>query len=208
MSTCQGCGAELPPSRGSRPRKWCSNHCRRHTMYSRPCLDCGKPTYSGNAIPPERCLPCWGRRRQIWTEEAVIAAIQAWAEQSGGIPPAATDWNPNHATKNGHPEKADRFYEDDAWPLTGTVLERFGSWNTAIRAAGFVPRAVGTYGREGEDPDLCREIRARYEAGESTPALAASYGTSYHAIAYRIHKAGGTTRTPREASQLRWGRAA
>lgn len=65
MSACQGCGGPLAPSRGRVPRKWCSDRCRRHTLYSRPCADCGTPTYDGTAHPPERCTHCSPRQMQI-----------------------------------------------------------------------------------------------------------------------------------------------
>jgi ATP dependent DNA ligase-like protein len=35
---CAGCGADLPPSRGSRPRKWCSESCRGQHRVRLPAL--------------------------------------------------------------------------------------------------------------------------------------------------------------------------
>ncbi len=32
---CPRCGAEIPPSRGGKPRKWCSERCRRAANYER-----------------------------------------------------------------------------------------------------------------------------------------------------------------------------
>lgn len=31
ISTCEGCGADLPGSNGNRPRKWCGEACRKRT---------------------------------------------------------------------------------------------------------------------------------------------------------------------------------
>ena len=173
----------------------------RREGYGRRCVDCGKPINgaAGNGPnAPKRCQPCNARNSQIWTPEAVIVAIQVWAREHGGIPPAATDWNPNYAIKLGHPEKAHKFYEDDAWPLVQTVMSRFGSWNEAIRAAGYAPRPTGSRG--GEDMALCVEIRERYEAGESTIGLAQAYAVSPNTIGYRVIKAGGVLRRARWAA--------
>lgn len=142
MSVCQGCSAELPPNRGpGQKRKWCSERCRRHTIYSRPCADCGTPTYDGSANPPERCVPCHARTRVIWTPEAIIDAIREFADRYGQ-PPAACDWN----TGMSYGMKAKDFWADACWPQSQTVQAAFGSWNAAIAAAGFTPRGVGKRG--------------------------------------------------------------
>lgn len=207
MSHCQGCGEPLPPqSYRGRKRKWCSDFCRRHTSYSRPCADCGKPTYSGDANPPERCVPCTARHKMVWTEGAILTAIRAWAADHGGIPPAATDWSPAMALTIGHPEKAEKFYADDAWPHTSTVQDRFGTWNAAIRAAGLAPRPTGTYGREGEDPALCREIAERYEAGESPIEMAREYACAQGTIIDRARRGGARIRSVEEGTALMWER--
>jgi hypothetical protein len=40
--TCQGCSAPLPPPlRTGRSRKWCSDACRKRTLYAGRCVDCG-----------------------------------------------------------------------------------------------------------------------------------------------------------------------
>lgn len=142
---CQGCETPLPAdAHGS--RRWCSDRCRRHTLYSGLCADCGKTTYNGGTKkPPERCSPCSNRARNtIWTAEAIVQTIQAWVRENG-VPPVAADWNPNHAINKDHPEKAEKFFEDNAWPHTSTVQDVFGSWNAAIDAAGFEPVPVGVY---------------------------------------------------------------
>lgn len=50
-SKCAACGKAIPPSRGSRPRRWCSDRCRswarknpgkKRPLGSRVCLECGK----------------------------------------------------------------------------------------------------------------------------------------------------------------------
>lgn len=60
---------------------------------------------------------------QTWTRGAVIKAIQA------------------HAEKHGRPPKFDEWIvATPATPSSTTVRERFGTFNVALEAAGFIPR--------------------------------------------------------------------
>jgi hypothetical protein len=202
MSVCQHCGIPLQPSGGNRPRKWCSERCRKR-QYDRACSDCGTRIEGCNPGRTKgRCMPCSGKARQIWTHETIIVAIQAWAREHGGIPPSAMDWNSAMAITRGRPEKAQKFYEDDAWPCATTVQAMFGTWSAAIAAAGLCPRGVGKYGRDGEDDSLCREIADRYAAGKSSDDLADEYGVTAHGIRYRIHKVGGALRPPGRSREV------
>jgi hypothetical protein len=63
--TCDGCGEEFVYSnrRGRNPR-WCSNLCRKRTLYSGTCEVCGAPTNGSNGREkaPKRCAahnPGW-----------------------------------------------------------------------------------------------------------------------------------------------------
>jgi hypothetical protein len=98
---CQACGVALRPNRG-RPRKWCSDRCRK-TQYSAPCADCGKPLNGSGGRGPnaaKRCAACAavasGEERKIWTRDAIVLAIQEWAYEYGE-PPGVADWNPYQA---------------------------------------------------------------------------------------------------------------
>ena len=111
------------------------------------CVDCGTPLDgSGIRGREERCHRCacivMGAERKVWTREACVAAIQEWAEKYGE-PPGAADWDPWQARHVLHDEaRAQRFEEAGGCrPWTTSVVEAFGSWNAAIRAAGFEPRA-------------------------------------------------------------------
>lgn len=76
-----------------------------------------------------------------WTPEVIVERIREWAAEHGGEPPGIVDWNPHLSRlKLGDERRALRFEIDDRWPWFSSVIARFGSWNEAIRAAGFEPR--------------------------------------------------------------------
>ena len=79
-----------------------------------------------------------GRAR--FTEEELLAAVRRWAERYGG-PPRASDWEPSRARLAGRPLQIERFRAGD-WPSAGMLRRRFGSFNAALRAAGFEPRTA------------------------------------------------------------------
>lgn len=154
MSACRGCGAELPPNKApGRERVWCSNRCRKTTLYGGTCIECGAPTAGssgGLSKTPERCVPCANARnieaRRLWDRDSVLDAIRRWADQHGQ-PPAAMDWNPRLAIANGRDDIAARYESTGPWPTVWTVQTYHGSWNAAIRAAGFTPRGRGKRGK-------------------------------------------------------------
>jgi hypothetical protein len=79
--------------------------------------------------------------RGRWTRDSVLAAIREWARRYGE-PPAATDWNPALARRQGRQERAERHGGGD-WPYYSTVVRLCGGWNAAITAAGFTARPQG-----------------------------------------------------------------
>jgi hypothetical protein len=115
----------------------------RKRRYERNCVGCGA-VVNPNGLKQKslRCRTCATAESTIWTPERIVFAIRAWAEENGDIP-AAIDWNPAMARANGHLDKVEKFYSEDAWPDLSTVQARFGSWSAAIRAAGFTPRPRG-----------------------------------------------------------------
>lgn len=118
---------------GSKARK-------RKDGYRGRCADCGGFTTGsyGRARQSIHCAKCAPKHsvKKVWNKQTVIAAIKKWADEYGE-PPRATDWNPH--TPRSDPEK---FYSD-FYPHVSTVQYVFGSWNEAIRAAGFKPRSQG-----------------------------------------------------------------
>jgi hypothetical protein len=104
-----------------------------------------------------------GSLRKRWTRLLIVQAITSWAELYGA-PPAASDWNPAMARRQGRPDRAERHAAGD-WPFASTVVRYFGSWGAAIEAAGWHSRPpgnaqeailhelgiVGVYGEQGDE---------------------------------------------------------
>lgn len=118
----------------------------RKTRYAQPCMDCGVPTSGSEGWRDEpRCLACARAHRddKIWTQDAIVLAIQEWIAEYGD-PPSVNDWGPYRARHAlGDEERAARFEQaDGAWPSVTTVYATFGSFNAALVAAGLNPRAA------------------------------------------------------------------
>lgn len=124
----------------------------RKRSYGGTCKDCGARTdgSNGRANAPTQCWVCERRHRQSdayrvarqkWTRELILDRIREWASLYGE-PPAIVDWNPHRARHRRHDDARARRWEtvDGHWPWFSLVFDRFGSWNAAIRAAGFTPR--------------------------------------------------------------------
>lgn len=79
---CKGCGAALPPEpvRRGRKRVWCSDYCRKQTLYATAdCISCGtRLPYYGHPEPPEgrRCIDC----EQTRNAECNARIVRAWNE--------------------------------------------------------------------------------------------------------------------------------
>jgi hypothetical protein len=188
VNKCFGCSVKIPPSRGGRARKWCSERCRKLTLYSRRCVDCDAVCNTDGRVTraAERCRTCAERlthETRTWTPEAIVAAIQSWADEHGGVPPTASEWRYG----------ADH---DPAFPYPPCVLREFGTWNAAISLAGFDTFKSGHYGREGEDPAVVAETIQLYRSGLSCAAVGERLGVSGAAILHRLEVAGEPRRAP------------
>lgn len=105
------------------------------------CEGCGQKVFNAGSTPPRFCHRCRGRGYTKWSPELVVEKIQEWARRYG-TPPASTDWNMAFARRYAAPKRLvelEQRHREHAWPGAGTVMERFGSWNAAMRAAGFKP---------------------------------------------------------------------
>lgn len=79
---CEGCGASLRHARGR--RKWCSERCRKETLYGGTCERCGGKTDGsrGRAKAPSICGDCLAER----SAERRARIVAAW---NGGEPTAS-----------------------------------------------------------------------------------------------------------------------
>jgi hypothetical protein len=170
--TCAGCSAPIEQPKSGRRRKWCSERCRKLTLYSRRCVDCDAVCNTDGRVTgaSERCRECaWRLNHETrrWTPETVITAIRRWADEHGGVPPTAADWNPTLASTPRGSE----------FPSLHTVMHEFGTWKAGIDAAGFDGFKSGHYGREGEDPAVVAETIRLYRSGLSAPTLATAWAS-------------------------------
>jgi hypothetical protein len=53
---CQGCGKSLAGAHGG--RRWCSERCRKMTLYSQPCPRCGAPMNGSDGLGPDAPVLC------------------------------------------------------------------------------------------------------------------------------------------------------
>jgi hypothetical protein len=79
--------------------------------------------------------------RRRWDRDRIIAAMRGWAEQYGE-PPRSREWSLHKLQAARDSEGIER-YVSGGWPSASTVEDYFGSWNAAIKAAGFGPRPRG-----------------------------------------------------------------
>lgn len=208
MAPCVGCGATLPPRRVARPRKWCSDRCRKLTLYARPCLDCGKRINTDGSVTnaAERCINCNAAHQRRTSRTWIIESINEWVDLFG-VPPTASDWEPRMPTA---PAWRRERYEATGrpWPSVHVAQDNFGSWSNALRAAGWDPYPVGHYGRDGEDPEVIQHTAERYLAGMSGPEIARADGVTAGCVDYRLEKAGVQRRSHAEARAAHQRRAA
>jgi hypothetical protein len=82
--------------------------------------------------------PCGSGRAPRFARELIIERIQEWARVYDG-PPTIRDWDPSRARRTGQTWRAERFEAGD-WPSAGMVKRQFGTFNSAVQAAGFPVR--------------------------------------------------------------------
>lgn len=72
-----------------------------------------------------------GATGKVWTQEAILCAIHKWVNEYGE-PPTSKVWASPH--------------RPEGYPCTPTVRAAFGTWNDAIKKAGYRPRSRGVTG--------------------------------------------------------------
>jgi hypothetical protein len=185
---CQGCGVEIPPSRGGPARKWCSERCRK-SQYAGECENCGAPTDGsyGRAKAPKLCKGC--AEEPYWTRDRIVSAIRSWVDATGEVP-ASYEWHPGDPRFPGAP------FVVGEYPNAVTVHRTFGSWTAAVEAAGLEPRGRRDIHRY-DDLDV---ILARIRNGESMVALSRELGLSDSAVSVALRSRGMTATSIRDAA--------
>jgi len=115
-----------------------------------------------------------------WTRMQIVGAIRRWV-RAHGEPPTENDWK-GRAT-------------DLGVPGLSTIRRRFGTWDSAIAAAGFQPRGRGGSAHPIQSTRLRSRIRKRKRTAYLTPSqIAAAYviydreGLSLPQLADRIYE--------------------
>lgn len=86
------CTVEFELTSHRRHRKWCTERCRKRTLYGGICIDCGNPCDGASrrkkSVRCKRCAPAAQEKK--WSLDECQQAVVAWTEQHGR-PPAAED---------------------------------------------------------------------------------------------------------------------
>lgn len=136
----------------------------RKLSYGGECDTCGGPTDGSNgaAKAPTRCRDC-----RTWTPDAIIAALQGWGDDHGGIPPRAVD---THLGQAGH----------GRLPWDDIVKRYFGSWNAGLLAAGY----EGLH--QDKRPETTQGMADAIRAGLRTEEVGEMFGVSAAAVHVRL----------------------
>lgn len=145
----RGCGVDLTGMHGH--RKWCSERCRRRTLYTNIC-ECGAEIYNGSAHPPSVCGQCkhdadYGERNEL-LREMWEADEPAWyiAQELGMTEAAVITWVDSRRWRHGEKLNLRR--------LGGKAeeRERRHRWMVALRGQGYsnaeIAEIVGMASRE------------------------------------------------------------
>jgi DNA-binding CsgD family transcriptional regulator len=157
--------------------------------YRGECEVCAAPTNGcgGPGKASKLCDVC-ARQRQHderrWTADAIYGALRQWADEHGRQP-HADDWH-----------KAGAYH-----PSTSTVLREVGSWDQAIRNAGFEShkRQVGI--------ETAAVVRLYVDEELGSYLIADRLGITPSAVLWHLHHAGVEIRSHSESQRLRFDRA-
>lgn len=170
-STCDGCGTPIEQSRSNRRRRWCSERCRKQTMYGSACESCGNPTNGSNGRGPNAarlCVACSRAQQSTdahWTRERCIAEGHRWRDLTGRWP-LCGDWN-RHQNRGERRTLIDRYHElTGPWPYLFVVQRRFGSWRAYVAALGGEAYPIGDGGRGRSRHARTAEMRALVATAE------------------------------------------
>jgi hypothetical protein len=138
MGACQGCRAPLPAQKGrGRRRKWCSESCRRNTLYGEVCIDCGERRYAGGRKRAGRlrcgeCNKAYLKRNPAARTHANPQRARRWSDED--IFNAIRSASINGVTTS---TSYQSLYDAGAnIPSRTLIVKRFGFWGTAVELAG------------------------------------------------------------------------
>jgi hypothetical protein len=179
--TCQGCDQTLPANK----RKWCSDKCRKRTLYGITCRDCGhRSNGSGGLRESPECARC-----SAWTREAAIFACDEFF--------AKHSYSPVLGSKSG---KHGPINKDPGTPVPqeATARRLFGSWNEMLLAAG-LPLNIDRRSETATEID-----RLYSDEGWSLAQIAEHYGWTVSNVRQRLMRSGAHVPSPDGES---WQRA-
>ena len=140
-----------------------------------------------------------GRRVTRWNRESIIEKIAEWHARHGE-PPVSADWNPSLARWRAQEWRAERYYAG-SWPSTNAVKRAFdGSFDAAVRAAGFEPARPGPRRRalsarpavpEGEPPPFTArmlQIAYRLVNGATDREIARALDVSERTVSAEVRE--------------------
>jgi hypothetical protein len=104
----------------------------RRYVRAHPCDECSGPVVAGGRLC-QRCTLI-DRAQPVFTHERALQAMRAWAAETGE-PPRFAEWQ---TLRLGGAEKWTA--EHPRFPSANMAARLFGSWEVALRAAGFTPR--------------------------------------------------------------------
>jgi hypothetical protein len=111
------------------------------------CVDCGARTVSDGGRAPERCRTHSDAHTRAVSRKWILDSFAEW-HRIFGVPPTASEWNPASCRLRTRqpgdgPARALARYEFTGrpWPAPSLICRHFGTWNDAVRAAGFEPLA-------------------------------------------------------------------
>lgn len=180
---CDEHGEQATPGR---LRKWCSDRCRKVTLYGGECRVCGAVTngYDGRGTASDLCCHCAPVVNATWTREAIISRLQAWW-RINGTSPAATDFMCRISP------------DGDPVPLLVTVQNMFGSWTAALDAAGLPQNRRGPVaGYTTLTAEQRLECALRYADGEPSTTIARDLGCRPGTVLKWVRHHGGEVRAP------------
>jgi hypothetical protein len=147
-----------------------------------------------------------GRRVTRWTCESIIEKIAEW-HALHGEPPCSADWNPSLARWRAQEWRVERYYAGH-WPSTNAVKRAFGgSFDAAVREAGFEPARPGPRRAAGAArpavPQRAPQAPVpRADAAPAEPAAVALADAEAHAASLERRLAAAERRAERAESRL------